>query len=131
MTDPPHEQLAVAREMERLAEQRARRVRRRRERLEAQVKRERRLRRRVPRADTPSARLRAARLERGWSVRELADRLGVTQERVRQVEHGTQRLLEPTIERYAAALEVRAAWVVTGRGRARPRSPESMQCNHQ
>jgi transcriptional regulator with XRE-family HTH domain len=68
--------------------------------------------------DTLGARLRQARLERGWSRRELASRLGYrstsTIERYERDEVG--RPQERVVIRLARALNVSALWLLDGPG---------------
>jgi transcriptional regulator with XRE-family HTH domain len=56
--------------------------------------------------ETRGARIRALRQARGWSLQQLAERVGVSKPQIDKLERGTRRLTDDWIRRIAAALEV-------------------------
>jgi transcriptional regulator with XRE-family HTH domain len=60
------------------------------------------------------ARVRARRLERGWTIEDLAERAGLHWTYVGQVERGRRNLTLRNVLRLARALEVNAAELVDG-----------------
>lgn len=65
--------------------------------------------------DTIGSRLKAVRLEKGWSQTELADKAGVSQSAIGNIESGTRKRPRDLLS-IAKAVEVRAEWLETGRG---------------
>lgn len=70
---------------------------------------------RITIVDEISTRLKAARLEKGWSQAQLADEAGVSQSAIGNIESG-QRKRPRDVVSLAAALGVTAEWLETGRG---------------
>jgi len=57
-------------------------------------------------------RLKELRIERGWSIRELAERAGVAPSTVYEIEHGARRAHERTAQKLAKALGIERAELV-------------------
>ncbi len=56
--------------------------------------------------ETAGSRIRALRLQRGWSLQQLADRVGASKPQIDKLERGTRTATDHWIQRLAAAFEV-------------------------
>lgn len=70
------------------------------------------------RSTSVGQRLKWAREQAGWTVRELAQRAGLASSSVTDVELGNRTPKTDTVERLAMALKVEPCWLAYGDGRA-------------
>jgi transcriptional regulator with XRE-family HTH domain len=66
--------------------------------------------------DTPGERVRQLRLARGWSLQQLADRIGASKPQIDKLERGTRRLTQDWGTRLAAAFDVPETDFLSGGG---------------
>lgn len=69
------------------------------------------------------ARVQASRKCMNWTLRQLGERVGMSQSGIFQIEHGTSMPGAGTLWRLSRALQVSIDWIVTGKEYPEPAGP--------